>query len=49
MRTVGDKDTMIIRYEVALGDCDAKRAGLVNTIDAAAPKRPWWRFRKPDS
>ena len=49
MRTVGDKDALLVGYEVSLRECDAKRAGLVNTIDAAAPKRKWWQFRKPES
>ena len=49
MRTAGDRDALLVRYEASLGACDAKRAGAVNLIDAAAPKRPWWDFRKPDS
>lgn len=49
MRTAGDKDALLVRYEGALGACEAKRKGAVALIDAAAPKRPWWDFRKPDS
>lgn len=49
MRTQGDKNALLIGYEGALQDCDAKRAGAVAIIDKAAPKRPWWQFRKPDS
>ena len=49
MRTGGDKDALLIGYETSLQDCEAKRAGLVNLIDAAAPKRRWWQFRKPES
>lgn len=49
LRTAGDKDALLVRQEAALGACEAKRAGVVALIDAAAPKRPWWGFRKPDS
>ena len=48
--TVGDLAAFSIRQEAALQTCEAKRAGLVALIDAAQPvKRPWWRFRPPDS
>lgn len=48
--TVGDLAAWSIRQEAALQTCEAKRAGLVALIDAAQPvKRPWWRFRPPDS
>lgn len=46
MRPAGDKDALLVRYEGALGDCEAKRKGVVRLIDAAAPQRPWWGFRK---
>lgn len=49
MRTQGDRDAFMIRQEAALGACEAKRAGLVGMIDATAPKRKWWQFRKPES
>lgn len=45
MRTVGDKDALTVGYEASLKDCEAKRVGLVNLIDAAAPKRRWWERR----
>lgn len=48
--TVGDLAAFSILQAEALKLCDAKRAGLVALIDAAQPvKRPWWRFRPPDS
>ena len=40
---------MLIQQERALGYCEAKRQGLVALIDASAPKRKWYQFRKPDS
>ena len=49
MRTQVYKNVLLIGYEGALKDCDAKRAGAVAIIDKAAPKRPWGQFRKPDS
>ena len=49
MRTAGDEDALLVRYEGALRAWEAKRKGAVVLIDAAAPKRPWWDFGKPDS
>lgn len=49
MKTQADQYAFMVRQERALGECEAKRAGLVNLIDAAAPKRKWWQFRKPES
>lgn len=48
--TVGDLAAFSIRQAEALKLCDAKRAGVVAIVDAAAPKpRTWWPIRLPGS
>lgn len=42
VRTLGDLAVFSIKQEVALQDCEAKRAGLVSLLDQ--PKKPWWRI-----
>lgn len=42
VRTVGDLATWGVREEAELQSCNAKRAALVEMIDAANPKRGWW-------
>jgi hypothetical protein len=48
VKTAGDLAAYSRRQKEALAVCDARRAALVGTIDAAnqatAPPRPWWRF-----
>lgn len=47
MQTQGDKNALLIAYEVALQSCAAQVDGLVNLLPKPKPK--WWRFRLPDS
>lgn len=48
MRTDGEVAGFIVRYEVAVADCEVKRRELVGLIDSAntKPKRKLfsWRF-----
>lgn len=47
MRTVGDLATFAIEQEAALAVCEAKRAGVVEIVEAANKAmnpRPWWRL-----
>ena len=42
VKTIGDLAVFSVQQEVALQDCEAKRAGLVGLMDK--PKKPWWKL-----
>ena len=42
--TVGDLAAFSVQQEVALQDCEAKRAGLVKLLEPPAEKKPWYNF-----
>jgi hypothetical protein len=47
MATIGDLATLTIREEAALGVCNARRAALVEIINAhtqAVTPAKWWAF-----
>ena len=47
VQTVGDLASYSLKQDASLKDCNAKRDGLVQIIDAAnkaAKPKPWWRF-----
>lgn len=41
--TIGDLAAFSVQQEVALQDCEAKRAGLVKLLEPPA-KKPWYLF-----
>ncbi len=43
VKSIGDLAVFSIRQEVALQDCEAKRAGLVKLVEAPK-KKPWWKL-----
>jgi hypothetical protein len=43
VKSIGDLAVFSIRQEVALQDCEAKRAGLVKLVEVPK-KKPWWKL-----
>ena len=43
VKTIGDLAAFSVRQEVAIQECDAKRAGLVRLLEPPA-KKPWYQF-----
>lgn len=43
VKSIGDLAVFSIKQEVALQDCEAKRAGLVKLVEAPK-KKPWWKL-----
>jgi hypothetical protein len=41
--TIADLAAFSVRQEVAIQECDAKRAGLVRLLEPPA-KKPWYQF-----
>ena len=43
VKTIGDLGVFSVMQEVAIQECDAKRAGLVRLLEPPA-KKPWYQF-----
>ena len=43
VKTIGDLGVFSVMQEVAIQECDAKRAGLVRLLEPPA-KKPWYKF-----
>lgn len=42
--TIADLAAFSVQQEVALQDCEAKRAGLVKLLETPAERKPWYNF-----